>query len=730
MILAILFSHSKVLEASSSTKGSVQISFTGIINSSVTNNLNFKSVQLNVISVRFNAAKPTANVTDATSGWQTIGVPSGTTAGQTNSSVTFGTNFGPNGNTVGIGQGRIEMGLNLSSLQGSVQLFNTGKIPAKTYNWIELVLDPTTPGTVISQCGGASSGEGCITYPLQFASSVSSIILNLAPNSFTVTRHGSTLLALAISVDLGAPPTQSNQTVLINSLSICPLPTFTNSTPASCVSTLTSQGFPGLTAISGEISDTVTGSNNKTMVNAELVGTGTVVSTVPVDTKTHTYDMILPVGNYDIYATSSSGHSIDAHSNVTVPKGQISSPLASPDPFHFTIASKGTAAVSGKLIDNCSGSAIIGANLELFGPPTFSSAGSTCPGTGTTSGCITSCALNPDGSIPSGCMVIATASSTDLGDYPVPGSGSHTEPFNIIPKLDTAGTNQYALMAIGAGYNTELLGVNTNKNGSFECQGSGFNKKSGVIPCNFSMPRGELDVFVQATPAPPTNPLNVLVNVEDSGTFNGENIGMTSIQPGNISNVSALPIYVPASLTPGPASTATPFYVNAPSKGYDVFSSAQDLFGAAPQITSGHTFAVVSGVAAPGQCSTSTLDPLPLMSCVGHGSITGTFQSGYPTQNTLLVTSKDNVDVIVDQVADSTTAQQFAICAPVDNYTLTHDELQPGTFPTASPSPVGTPVPFSLTGPITIPTPCNGICGNTGSTCLLCQPTNATIGPL
>ncbi len=773
ILIAILFGDIKrVLAQSGSVKGTVQIAFSAVINSSV-NNLNFQSVQLNVISVRLNPHKSTENVTDTTPGWQTISVPSGTTAGETNTSVSFGTNFGPNGTTVGIGMGRTEMAINLSALQGSVQLFNTGKIKAQTYNWLELVLDPSTPGSVISQCGGnTASGEGCITYPLQFSSTgSSSIILNLAPNSITLTRKTSILLPIAIAVDLGAPPTQSNQTVLLNSVNICPLQTLTSGPLPQCLSTPPFLNFPGLNA--GEIQDTVDGSVKKTTVNAEQVGTGNVIASVPVNTSDHSYDIVLPTGNYDLYVRSGSGHTIEAHSNVFVPAGQFSAgSFPSPDPFHFSVTTHDTSNLSGKIVDNCTGSAISGATFELFAPPSivnltspapgvsptptpnYVDCASPGPGTPTPAAC-TSCALTTNSSggtqIPDNCVVIGTASSDDIGNYPLPGSTSVKPAFNGIPKLPAPSasqtpTEQYALEAIAPGYNTEILNVNTNKTGSFECLSSGFNKKAGIVPCNFSMPRGELDITASVAQAPTVNNDNVLVTAEDSGTFTGENVGMTAIQVGNTSNLNPLPLFVPANSTPTPNSTASPDYVPAPAA-YDIFSSVQDLFGAVPQTTSGHTFGVLSAVPAPGLCATATPAPLSTMACVGHGSVSGSFQPGFPDQDTLIVAAKADpaapanlVDVIVNQAPQAATFNQFAVCAPDDTYTITHYETLPSP---ASPTPIASAPDIALTAPTQIglgspaPTPlCHSICSDftqpSGSTnaCWLCLASSPLPNPL
>lgn len=757
IILTILFVGVEGPEAAGQGKGQVQIALTGFINgTNGTTNLGFQSLLLNVISVRFNPSSD-INTSESDPGWQTVGVPNGTLAGQTSPSLTFGSNFGPNGFAVSIGQGRSEIQIDLSLLQGGVRLFNTGSIKATTYYQVELVLDPATPGNLVSQCGtGTATGEGCIVYPLQFNTGQPSIrFVNPNGGVVTVNRKATTFLPLAINVQIGAAPQESNQAVLFTP-QICALRTQGPLPNGLCPFTLPSNGIASL---AGVITDTVDGVNNKGIVNAELVGTGNVVSSVPVDKKTHQYTMVLPVGNYDIYAGSGSGRSIDAHANVAIAApGLYPLPNQSPDPFHFTITKHATRALSGKVIDACNGLAIPGASVELYGPATLIGDGSQCPGTGGASTCLTSCGFvngtsGPE--VPSGCMVIATSSSTNTGAYPLPGAGKQASPLTLVPELDTKGTNAYAVKMIASGYNTELLAATTHRNGLFECNGSGFPVKGSVIPCNFSMPHGEIDVMPSAAQAPATSPLNVLVNIEDSGTFNGENVGMINIPVGQTAPAVAQPIFVPASATPQtsptatptpnkkgtPTPTATPVFISAPAA-YDLFASVQDIFGSAPQKNTGHSIAVQAGIAPPTYCQDASTGapqatPGPL-TCVGHGSVNGTLSAPYPDQNTLIVVQKTDagnglpVDLMANQVAQAQTFQNFSICAPAgDTYTVMHVE----TVPSATPSPVDS-TSVTLAAPIVIgagspaPTPlCQGICSDFSSnsnkkSCLLCQGTN------
>jgi hypothetical protein len=773
IIFAILLAGVQGPEAAATPgKGRLQIAFTGVI--SPLANLSYQSLFLNVVSVRLNPSTD-PSVSEGDPGWQEIGVPTGTINGLTSPALTFGTNFGPNGSSVGLGQGRSEIQIDLAQLQGGIQVFNTGKIKATTYNQIELVLDPVTPGNIVTQCGnGPATGEGCIIYPMQLAANAPPIRFTA---SKTITRKSTELLGLAINVIPEGPPTASNQPVLIKEVDICALGNAT--APPLCPFTLNSSFVSGF---GGVITDTVDNATSKGEVNAELVGTGTVISSVPVDKTTHQYTMVLPVGNYDMYATSGSGHTIDAHQNVAIPTaGSYPQPGQSPDPFHFSnITHKATNALSGVVADGCTGSAIPGATLEVYAPPSLINQAGTyidCAPPSpapTPAACPTTCGFTlnngggtTDPEIPQGCMIVATTSTTNTGAFPPPGSGAQTSPFKLLPEMDREGVNEYALKATAAGYNTELLAASTHSNGLFTCKGSGFPLKNGIIPCGFSLPRGEIDVLPNVGTTPlQTSPLNVLVNIEDSGTFNGENVGMVNIPVGATAPMVAQPIFLPAvptvtpspptptptatpttsKATPTPTPVPTPVFISGPAF-YDLFASVQDLFGAAPQKASGHTIEVQAAIPAPWDCQdassgATTATPGPL-SCVGHGSVAGSFTgTGFPDQNTLIVVSKADtnkggqlVDLMADGVAQSASFNNFAICAPADPgpYTVTHFE----TVPSASPSPVGSTTTM-LTGPIVIgagspaPTPlCQGICSDfapaPNKTCLLCQGTAGSI---
>ena len=434
--------------------------------------------------------------------------------------------------------------------------------------------------------------------------------------------------------------------------------------------------------------------------------------------------------------------------------GIYSSPLPSPDPFAFNIVHKATKAVSGVVFDACTGLPLTGATIELYAPASMVGA-QDCTVNGAAP-CTATCGEfvnNPDGNdVPSGCVIVGTTSTTDLGTYPIPGSSAVPSPFSVVPLL--SGTDEYALSATTSGYNGELLGLSTKSN-ALQCLGSLYHKSSGQSVCDFSLQHGNIAVTtdIGTGAVPPTSPLNVLVNVEDHGTFDGEAVGMVTIPIGQTSNSVPVSIPVPISpptpqVDPTPTATTTASATPTPvvfggAASYDLFASVQDLFGSAPQKVSGHQIAVLGDVPAPGLCATATPGvTLTGLACVGHGSIAGTIAS--PDANTLVEVSKldpssNSVALMSNQVPLVTTNPNFAICAPADSYVVAHDEATPGGTPIAGASTaVSLATPIILNSPVSTttptPVPCTGICSDfsqssNGQSCYLCQTSTAIPNP-
>ena len=515
---------------------------------------------------------------------------------------------------------------------------------------------------------------------------------------------------------------------------------------------------PAQDAFSAVITDTVNGATAKTMVNAELAGTSTIVASAPVSNVNGVfrYTMVLPApvqdgtalpALYDMFTTTA-GRTQDPHAAVPVFAGIHNGPQPGSDPFAFTIAPRTTRTLAGAVVDACNGQGIPGATLELYAPATLVGT-QDCTVSGAPAPCTNTCGQfvnNLSGSdISPGCVIVGTTSTQNTGAYPIPGSATQVSTFSVIPP--PASGTEYAVVASASGYNSEILGLG-NINSALQCPGSTFTKSNGQNPCNFSLQHGMLDVTTDIDTNTgalvPTSPLNLIVNVEEHGTFNGVAVGAVTIPAGQSSNAVPVAINVPINPpTPGaPASTPTPVFTGGAAT-YDLFASVQDLFGASPQKVSGHRIAVASNVAAPAECGTASATVSGL-ACVGHGSIAGTILN--PDLNSLVVVSKTDASTGDDVVLSSShvplvaTNPNFAICEPADTYTVAHNEEVPRSTPIAGASTsvtLATPIiinsPLVTTTPT--PVPCQGICSdfsqsNSGQSCLLCQSSGVIPNPL
>jgi hypothetical protein len=612
LVLSILIaSIDKLPQAEGANgKGFVQVAFTAIVN-----NQGYQNVSLNVLGVRFHESSD-MTISEGDPGWQTVAVSPGATAGSIFPTLSFGGNFGPNGNAVGVGSARTEMQLDVAQLQNNLAVFNIGKINAINYKQVELLLDDVNPGSVTPVCSLATangSAEGCISYPVQLAGG-SSPRFAFDGGLLDVPRNATQIFPLAIDVVVGAAPVTSNDVVVITP-NICPVPGLVGTTPLSCPFDAGST-----TAVAAIVKGQIMGATGSGIVNAQLPGTGTIVSSAMVDkTKSRNFTMILPAGTYDFVAGSGNGRTTDAWSSVAVPAG-------TPSPMVFNVSNKGTRPVSGSVNDACSGAPISGAAVQVYAPP--SHIGSTLINCASPSPAATPAACECDdfsiGRPTAGCVVIATSSTSMLGAYPFSPSGSTRNAFSSLPLIK----GNYGLMATASGYNGELLSVK-NKSETFKCQGSGYKDDA----CSFSLQHGTLQVAVDAG-ATTSRPLNVMLNAEDQGTFDGEGVQMLTIPAGQQTSLPA-PILVPIAptaaaeqipaastadlaaaeegggtlaravkTTAAPTPTSTPVVIGGAAS-YDLFASVQDVFNKAPQKVGGHTIAVRSGVPAPAvNCAT------------------------------------------------------------------------------------------------------------------------------
>jgi hypothetical protein len=728
--LVVLMGDSK--QASSATvpanKAVVAVAFSSTFGNDPNVQASFQRILLNVISVRLNTSSTPGPISDFAAGWVTIGVPAGVGGNTGVSVVNTGNNFGGttgNGNQVTIGSGRSEVQLDLGAIQNIATVFNTQAITATTYHHVELVLDSVTPGNVVPLCPSSvigPAGEGCVSYKAVIATPTPSTFSIQTEATVDLTKGNNIVTPLLIQIDPGvqAPPTSFNQAVAINP-TIC-----VASSPSSC-SAASIASTPQLAVINGVVTNSVAfSSSHPVSITALNAGTNNIVLTQNLPNsckgkKICPFIMNLPAAfasaggtNYDFVASGkSTSYAVVANVNLT-------SGVTSSLPRPFVVASRTTVSFAGKVQDGCNGTLIQAATLNLLVPD----AG--IPGA--------NCAANP----PTGCVVAASASTDDIGSFPLPGNGINPSAFSQVPVPLTGAS--YQLITTAAGY--DRTSVTVTKNGlSFIC-----NPTTQANKCSIGLPHGIITGNVTLGGGD-SGQLSVLVAAEDSGTNNIENMTLVTIPSG---------------------ATTAPFTINVPDdqnqnssgetiSSLDLFASTQDLFNGAPQQATGHTFAVAADIGAPSQpspsCATVPNVSLSGMTCVGHGSIAGTVAipvGSPPSSTTTVVLAKDDVQLeTVDVVSPGNAAAGgYSLCAPADPspYTLIRYEVVATPIPTTpTPTPTGTPAPFptptavssasvTLKPSVVIPsqTACPGICllnpPSSNGGCLICQTTTGPSG--
>ncbi len=354
----------------------------------------------------------------------------------------------------------------------------------------------------------------------------------------------------------------------------------------------------------------------------------------------------------------------------------------------FNVASKPTISLSGKVTDACAGGVgIQAATLNLLVPdPTISPT--------------PDCTLNP----PTGCVIAASGASDEVGNFPLPGNSNNKAPFDLIPPPETG--SSYQMVTTAAGFDRTLVTI-TAKNSLFKCDPT---VKTGA--CDFTMNHGQISGNVTLAGGA-LGPLTVAVVAEDSSTNNIENLALVDIPTGH--------------------ATAPFTMMNVPDNGavanLDFFAAAQDLFNGRPQTDTGHTIAVLSGVGAPDACSTKTLTTdLGGITCVGHGSVTGTVTG--PESGDTMVLSLGGVDLQTVPIIppQHLLAGNYAICAPADTAAYTLEHLNSAGTVVASTSVTMVPpvlVPTPVPSPGVTPVPCPAICPNAvpnqNTGCLTCN---------
>jgi hypothetical protein len=398
-------------------------------------------------------------------------------------------------------------------------------------------------------------------------------------------------------------------------------------------------------------------------VTAELASTGQVLASTTTGGGQYQFPLPASVNGtlYDLVG-SGPGFSYSIAHNVLLRRGISTTQQLSATPA-------GQIALTGKVTDACSGQALQGATVQIVAP---------APGS------TSNCTQYP---LPSDCVVLASANTDDTGTYPMPPSNFVTQSFNSVPN------GQYTVIVREAGYDTVASAMTVN--GGAGCS-------SGVGgTCNFALPRSAIQGLVTISPpVPAPRALNVLVAAEDHGTHRIENVTLVSVPVG--SNAAPFTMFVPETS-------------HVPS--LDLYASVSDYFNGLPENASGHTIAIVSGIATASGCGTAATQPILSMQCAGHGSIVGSttpFDDG-----TSIVLSKGGVQLMSTGVGplQSTVTGQFTLCAPADTYQLQRFEANP---PGAQPSPAAAPTSVAMTPPIQIGQPCSSICSNGNGNCLVC----------
>ncbi len=629
---------------------------------------NFRSISFNVFTVRLNPSTD-PNVSDADPNWVTIPVAPGVglnTTGATNPFLTLANLFtlNTNGQSPGSsGTGPSELQVDVSQLQSLPQIFNSFVVPASTYSQIELVLDGSNAGTAIPNCeiGTFFSLEGCIASQIAMVNPSANL---RTTGTVTVPLNG--LATLVININPFAEFVQTGGLVTGPEP-----PTFSGGlfTFNPVISVL-----PATSNLLGVITGPAVGA---TQIAAELSGTNQIVETTT--TGDALYTLVLPATAsgtlYDLVA-SGPGFAFGIAHNVLVQRSSLMSGVA------LDLASDFQLALSGKVTDQCSGTPIQGATLDLVQP---------APGTPN------DCATLP---LPSNCVVVATANTDDTGTYPMPASNFSLQSFNHVPD------GSYAMVVSAAGYDTLVSGIEVSRGAAGCSAGTG-----GA--CNFALGRGQVQGLVTVSPPLPTTSqaLNVLVSAEDHGTHHVENVALTTVPPGASS---------------APFSMFVPDVSAVPT--LDLYAAVSDVFNGPVQRDTGHTIGVISGVSGGGRCGTNSTGLILAVQCVGHGSVTAdtsTFDDG-----TSIVLSKGGVQLISSSVIQVTPVGatpgatpipgQATFCAPADPEPYTFQRFQ-ASPPAGKPSPAASPISAAVATPAAIASPCFGICSTGSATCLVCK---------
>jgi hypothetical protein len=661
--------------AGATTKTRVEIGFVGTqpTNGSTGMPLSFQNVLLNIVSVRLNihpGAAPTAG------GWEKIPAPPG----------------------IGVKGTNAQLQIDLNSSQNIPQLFNTASVRTENYKIVQLVLNSTNPGSLIPTCPASPPADGCINYPLQINNPNGITFIDKSGLLNTSTGNLATLV-MQVFVSINKIPSAPGG-AYIATISIAPA---------------TTTQFMG--NVTGQVNVTGTASTSKIRkltVSAETIGTNTVIATAPIKGGTDCgtsspggcFDLALPAAGPpapgtpfgSLYDLAISGGAATYAAERLPPLFPGQTITLDPKTTFNLMGNQTLGTITGTVSDGCvAGKKIVGATLQLLMPPNNSKDNSLCMSAATAGQCVS----------------VATANTFDsTGTFPMPGSATVPAAFDSVPTLgkNSAG---YAMEVTAPGYDPLFVQARPNSSttkggGTCSVDGGAFKK------CDLSMMTGYIaGAFPIVTPNPGQT-AQVQVFAEDHDTNNIESALPMAITIGSNPNVG--------SCSPPAGSVCAEYSLNVPPSipigAFDLFAQTIDHYQGLTDPYPGHSIVPISAVPAPSACATVTAPtPSESITCVGHGSITGTVAVPPGDLGTSVVLEKLDPDGAANdnevQLTNSLVQNQpqpgnlnpssnYGFCAPADTYQVQKVELvptpEPTVVPTAapSPSPVGDPVSVTI----------------------------------
>ncbi|HEY6420063.1 MAG TPA: hypothetical protein VIX59_13755 [Candidatus Binataceae bacterium] len=608
----------------------------------------FQNALVNVISVRLN---PKTTAVESDTRWVTIPVPS---------LVGTGSSGKP---------GDLQFDLNL--IQSVPQLFNTATVKPNHYMLVEVILDNQRPGTLVPVCSSAGPLEGCVNYPMVLQSPGTPLTIAI-PVPVTKNKLTQVIITLNVAITNGGAPSVTG-----GAYTVTVTPTVAVQSNLLATVTGSTHGASG-----GKPKKNVLGLS----VTAETMGTNTIIASAPVSGGIYT--LALPAAGdigtlYDVYV-SGSGVSYMADRLPALLPGSMTN-------VSFDVAKQvKLGSIQGKIADACTGLPLQGATLQLLVPPAENSSAD-CTATDTAAQCVS----------------VATATTDNNGNYPLPGTAVSPAQFNNVPIGPT-----FTMQISAPGYDTVLTPVTASGNTK---QGGKCTAGNPTPDCDFALTTSYIVGTLNLNQNPPPG-TNVMFQVF------AENTGTNTIQ-------SALP----TPITIRPSTNTANFTLNVPTKGtFDLFASAIDLFQGATDPYPGHTIVVKANVTPQKVCPAPTMPTETLvgtMDCVGHGSIALGSVSN-PNSGTTVQLSKNGVDLMSAPVIPLPPAPSpnntFSFCTPADDYDVLRFQAAfptPGVSPVEPlpPTAVGTPQAVTIIAPdpepSAKPSPCPTTCSFTGGTC-------------